>query len=316
MFVVAALGLLLASWLALFAVAVAGRRSRQSMTRRAKLIVMPTAKSVAASLPGAQARDAGPQVNRWLRRFFSVGLPRDWGMKSGGVRAVTIGFVASAGAWAVCGLALRLPLYVIIPIVCLAFLGIPRMLLKHEQAKAEHLLQDTFPDAVDMVVRMLRAGLPISSTVEAVAKEGPYPVADVFREIGDQIKIGIPINDALFAAGDRIGLADFRFFGVAVALQQSTGGNLAATLETLAEIMRKRRAMRLKGRATTGEARISAYILGGLPFLIIGILLLVDPAYLAPLIKDSRGNVIAGLALSGLVLGFTSMRRMMRQLEK
>ena len=138
------------------------------------------------------------------------------------------------------------------------------------------------------------------------------PVSDVFTNLADQMAIGITFEDALAVAGERVGLPDFRFFVTAVALQRATGGNLASTLEILSEIMRKRRAMRLKARAVTGEVRMSAYVLGSMPFFVIGGLLLVTPNYLEPLIVDSRGNVIIAMAVVSLAIGFGTIQRMMR----
>ncbi len=169
-----------------------------------------------------------------------------------------------------------------------------------------------FPDCIDMIIRMLRAGLPIGAAVRAVGDEGPPPVSAVFTTLADQMAIGIPFGDALAQAGQRIGLSDFRFFAVAVSLQRATGGNLATTLDILSDLMRKRRATRLKAKATTGEVRMSAYVLGAIPFLVIGGLLVMTPDYLQPLMHDQRGKfIIAGAAFS-LFMGFAIIRQMMR----
>jgi tight adherence protein B len=138
----------------------------------------------------------------------------------------------------------------------------------------------------------------------------------VFKDLADQVEIGIPFEDALTAAAERIGLPDFRFFSVAVVLQRATGGNLASTLELLSDIMRKRRAVRLKAQATTAEVRVSAYILGSMPFLVTGVLLLIQPGYLTPLVTDPRGKFILLAAAAMLTLGFLTMRRMMRRAVK
>jgi tight adherence protein B len=134
----------------------------------------------------------------------------------------------------------------------------------------------------------------------------------VFATIADQLKIGVPIEEAFDTSSRQIGLPDFRFFTVAVALQYSTGGNLTATLESLSDILRKRRATRLKAKAATGEIRITAYTLGGIPFLTTGALLILDPTYLTPLWTDPRGHMILGIAGGGLFLSYFSMRMMMR----
>jgi len=193
---------------------------------------------------------------------------------------------------------------------------LPRILFAREQRKAENKFTDFFPDAVDMGVRMLRAGLPISTAIRTIGNEAPAPVDGVFRKIADQVKIGIPFEEALASTSMQVGLPDFRFFSVAVTLQRATGGNLASTLETLSDIMRKRRAVRLKAQATTAEVRVSAYILGALPFLVTGTLLLIQPGYLTPLVTDPRGKIILGLAAAMLTIGFFVMRFMMRSAVK
>jgi tight adherence protein B len=130
--------------------------------------------------------------------------------------------------------------------------------------------------------------------------------------VAEQIEIGASIEEALDNASQQIALADFRFFTVAVALQHATGGNLAATLEILSDIIRKRRAVRLKAKATTAEIRVSAYVLGSLPLLIIGALLLIQPGYLSPLFQDPRGHIIIAIAAGLLLLAAISIRQMMR----
>jgi tight adherence protein B len=197
-----------------------------------------------------------------------------------------------------------------------AFVLLPRLLLAREQNKTEQNFTDFFPDAVDMGVRMLRAGLPISAAIRAIGNEAAAPVDGVFKALADQVEIGIPFEEALATTSVRIGLPDFRFFSVAVTLQRATGGNLAATLEILSDIMRKRRAVRLKAKATTAEVRVSAYILGSMPFLVTGVLLLVQPGYLAPLLSDYRGKFVLGTAIAMMSMGFLMMRQMMRSAIK
>jgi tight adherence protein B len=307
-----AVALLVVSWLVLLVAALIGREKRGKLNVRLGLVAAPDQVDSAAVATAALPTDALRAFDQRVRAAFAVRTPRKWAMHSGGLYLLAIGSILGGVSWLLFSALLHFPLPVAVLLVVGAFFFAPRTLLKREQSRVEQQFLNTFPDAIDMVIRMLRAGLPISATVRAVGTEGPRPVNEVFRAIGEQMDIGIPLNDALLISGERIGLADFRFFTVAVALQHSTGGNLASTLETIGEIMRKRRGMRLKGQATTGEVRVSAYILGGLPFLVTGVLLLINPSYLAPLVTDPRGNVIVGMALGGLFFGFMTMRRMMR----
>ena len=150
------------------------------------------------------------------------------------------------------------------------------------------------------------------AVISTVGQEAEPPLSTVFVKIADQTDIGLPLDQALATTSDSVDNPDFRFFAVAVALQQATGGNLTVTLETLSQIIRKRRAVRLKARAATSEVRISGIVLGAIPFVVTGLLLTVAPDYLAPLFADPRGNIILGMAVLGLLLAGITMRAMMR----
>jgi tight adherence protein B len=251
-------------------------------------------------------------LGQQLRRIFAVGLPRRWGMRAGAPALLIAALLGGAAAWFGLTAGLHMGNWISIPVTLgLCFLA-PRTLLKRQQGKADKAFMEVFPETIEMIVRMLRAGLPITGAVRAVGSEAPPPVDAVFTRIADEMAIGIPFEDALATAGHYIGLSDFQFFSVAVALQRATGGNLTQTLKILSDIMRKRRAMRLKARATTGEVRMSAYVLGAIPFVVLGGLLLMTPEYLAPLLADRRGNILIATAVIMLLAGFGTIRQMMR----
>jgi tight adherence protein B len=258
----------------------------------------------------------GERFNKRVRGFFTVGARYNWGMRSGWVKLVVVAVVMGVATWLFTSRAVGLSWWISV----LSGLGttylVPRLLLLREQRKAETLFMDLFPDAVDTIVRMLRAGLPMSSAVRIVGIEGTPPVSKIFMILSDQIKIGIPLEEALDSTSQQIGLQDFRFFAVTVLLQYSTGGNIASTLDVLASVIRKRRQMRLKASSATAEIRLTAYVLGALPFLTMGILLIMQPGYLTPLFNDPRGHVILGIAASGLLASFLSMRMMLKSVTK
>jgi tight adherence protein B len=258
-------------------------------------------------------REAGwsSVLGRQLRAVFSVLLSHNWGMKAGALTLMLTGSAGAGAAWLMIHLGLHLSDPITLVAMALGFFFAPRMLLKHQQSGADTKFMAVFPDSIDMIIRMLRAGLPVTVAVRSVGDEAPPPVAEVFTSLADQMAIGIAFEDALSAAGQRIGLADFRFFAVAVSLQRATGGNLATTLDILSDIMRKRRGMRLQAKATTGEVRMSAYVLGVIPFLIIGGLLIMTPDYLRPLISDRRGKIIIAVAVTSMLTGFVIIRQMM-----
>jgi tight adherence protein B len=143
----------------------------------------------------------------------------------------------------------------------------------------------------------------------------PFPVNVVFAKLSGQLRIGMPVEDALRQSSKSIRIPDFQFFAAAVVLQRTAGGNLLPTLEALGQLMRSRRAVQLKARAVTAEVRLTAYILSALPFLMIAALLVLSPSYLSPLFTDSRGHVILGLAAGGILTSAFVMRQMMRRIE-
>jgi tight adherence protein B len=155
-----------------------------------------------------------------------------------------------------------------------------------------------FPDAIELMVRGLRSGLPISETLGIVADELPGPVGVEFRGVSDKMKIGRTMEVALQETADRLGTPEFQFFVITLAIQRETGGNLAETLSNLADVLRKRAAMKLKIRAMSSESKASAMILGGLPFVVFGIISFISPDYMGGFFSDPR---LIATGLGGMV---------------
>jgi tight adherence protein B len=151
-----------------------------------------------------------------------------------------------------------------------------------------------FPDAIELMVRGLRSGLPITETIGIVAREIQGPVAQEFQIVVDSMKIGQTMEAALQEIAERLGTAEFQFFVITLGIQRETGGNLAETLANLADVLRKRSAMKLKIRAMSSEAKASAMILGALPFVVFGLIWMVNSGYLANFFVDQR-LIVAGL---------------------
>jgi tight adherence protein B len=151
-----------------------------------------------------------------------------------------------------------------------------------------------FPDAIELMVRGLRSGLPITETLGIVATEIPGPVGIEFRGVSDKMKIGRTMEVALQETADRLGTAEFQFFVITLAIQRETGGNLAETLSNLADVLRKRAQMKLKIRAMSSESKASAYIVGSLPFIVFGLVWMMNPGYMGGFFTDQR-LIVAGL---------------------
>ncbi len=167
-----------------------------------------------------------------------------------------------------------------------------------------------FPDALGMIVRAVRVGVGVGNAVVLVAEESQAPTSFEFRQLSEEIAIGRPLPDALRAMGARNRLPEYRFFATALSLQSQTGGGLAETLETLADTIRKRVAIKMRGHALAAEARLSCYVLGGLPFVVGGFIFVSNPSYISVLFTTSAGEKLLGLALVMLALGITVMQTM------
>jgi tight adherence protein B len=155
-----------------------------------------------------------------------------------------------------------------------------------------------FPDAIELMVRGLRSGLPITETLGIVASEIQGPVGVEFRIVADKMKIGRTMEAALQDTADRLGTAEFQFFVITLAIQRETGGNLAETLSNLADVLRKRAQMKLKIRAMSSESKASAYIVGSLPFVVFTLVWMINPHYMQGFFSDQR-LMVAGMG--GLV---------------
>lgn len=197
-------------------------------------------------------------------------------------------------------------------IAIVAGLGVPHWVVGVLAARRVNAFNDVFPDAIDLLVRGLKSGLPVSESVNAVGREMPGPVGQEFRRVTDAVRFGQPLDEALWDVSNRLGIAEFKFFVISLSVQKDTGGNLAETLGNLSDILRKRRQMKLKVRAMSSEAKASAMILGGLPFLMFAIIYALAPDYESMLFTDPRGKILLGLGVGIMTVGILVMRKMVR----
>jgi tight adherence protein B len=176
------------------------------------------------------------------------------------------------------------------------FLGVggPHFVIGKMIKRRVNKFTSNFPDAIELMVRGLRSGLPITETLGVVASEIPGPVGIEFRMVADKMKIGRTMEAALQDTADRLGTPEFQFFVITLAIQRETGGNLAETLSNLADVLRKRAQMKLKIRAMSSESKASAYIVGSLPFVVFGLVWMINPHYMAGFFSDQR-LMVAGI---------------------
>ena len=187
-----------------------------------------------------------------------------------------------------------LPVMLALLVGLLAGAGLPHFVLGFLINKRIKKFTANFPDAIELLVRGLRSGLPVSETLGVVAREVPGPVGEEFKLVTEKIRIGKPMEDALQDTADRLGTAEFQFFVITLAIQRETGGNLSETLSNLADVLRKRAQMKLKIRAMSSESKASAYIVGSLPFFVFAMVWWVNPGYLGGFFYEPR-LIVAGL---------------------
>jgi tight adherence protein B len=169
-----------------------------------------------------------------------------------------------------------------------------------------------FPEAIGLMVRGLKSGLPITETFQIVAQEIGDPVGPEFRQVTDQIRVGHPPEQALLDAATRVGVPELKFLTVTLSIQRETGGNLAETLENLDNILRRRRQMKLKIKAMSSEARASAMIIGALPFIMLALLSLVNHDYIALLFTTERGHHMLEFGGAMMSTGVGVMAKMVK----
>ncbi|HLN23443.1 MAG TPA: type II secretion system F family protein, partial [Patescibacteria group bacterium] len=169
---------------------------------------------------------------------------------------------------------------------------------------------DEFPNAVDYVIRSVRAGIPVSEAIRMAGAEVPEPVGSELKRIGDALSVGMELKESLESAAARIAIPDFTFFTVCLIMQRETGGQLTATLENLSSIVRQRREIRLKTHAMTAEGRMSAKVLGSLPFFTAAALYLLNPGYIGLLFTNPLGNQILVIACALLLAGVVFINRL------
>ncbi len=191
-----------------------------------------------------------------------------------------------------------------------AGVGLPHLVIGKMIKRRIAQFTSNFPDAIELMVRGLRSGLPITETLGIVAGELSGPVGVEFRGVADKMKIGRTMEAALQETADRLGTPEFQFFVITLAIQRETGGNLAETLSNLADVLRKRAQMKLKIRAMSSESKASAMIVGSLPFIVFGLVYMVNPQYLGGFFVDQR-LIVAGLGgMLWMSLGVFIMAKM------
>ena len=189
-------------------------------------------------------------------------------------------------------------------------LGFPRKVLNAKAAKRQKRFTQHFADAIDVIVRGIKSGLPVGECLNIIARESPEPVCSEFKLLVEGQKLGMTLKQALERSCRHMPTADMKFFAIVLNLQQQTGGNLAETLAGLSDVLRQRKKMADKVKAMSSEARMTATIIGSMPFLISGMIYLINPDYISLLWTDHTGKKIFYGGLAWMGTGVFIMKQM------
>jgi tight adherence protein B len=189
-------------------------------------------------------------------------------------------------------------------------IGVPHYVVGRAIKKRIGKFTAKFPDAIELLVRGLRSGLPITETIGVVGSELDGPIGEEFRSVSDKMKIGRTMDAALQDTADRLGTPEFQFFVITIAIQRETGGNLAETLANLATVLRLRGQMKLKIKAMSSESKASAYIIGALPFIVFGLIWFINGTYMQRFFTDERLMIIGGGGMIWMAIGAFIMKKM------
>ncbi len=191
-------------------------------------------------------------------------------------------------------------------------LGLPHKIVGFMIARRLSRFTTLFPEAIDLIVRGLKSGLPVTESIKVVGEEIGDPVGIEFRGIADAMKLGQSMEDSMWDTAKRLDTPDFKFFVISLSVQRETGGNLTETLDNLSDILRKRRQMKNKVKAMSSEAKASGIIIGSLPFIMFAIIYILNPGYVSQLFVDPRGQAMLAAGALSMLTGIAVMAKMIK----
>ena len=303
--------------LALMAFAFAGPNAEKARARRVVAVRARHSESANALVDAQMRRVAAMRSNK-MDAAASRFLPNPALLKK---RLAMTGKSWTVGQYGMTTLGITVVFTLLLSVIHLPFLlalligvvigaGFPHMAVGFFIKRRIAKFTAKFPDAIELLVRGLRSGLPITETIAVVAHEVDGPVGVEFKNITDKMKIGRTMDAALQDTADRLGTPEFQFFCITIAIQRETGGNLAETLANLATVLRMRGQMKLKIKAMSSESKASAYIVGSLPFIVFGMIWMINGSYMQGFFIDQRLMVAGGGGLLWMGIGAFIMAKM------
>ncbi len=223
-------------------------------------------------------------------------------------------FMITAGVLGVGGFLIMMIVHAgLIPALGVGFAagcGLPFWMLSYLKKRRENKFLAQFPDAVDVIVRGIKAGLPLLDSLKLIATDADEPVRSEFRSIVDTQTIGMPIGEAAMKLYESIPVPEANFFGIVIFIQQRAGGNLSEALGNLSRVLRDRKKMKAKIQAMSQEAKASAAIIGALPLAVMTLVWITSPAYISLLWTDPLGHIMLACSGAWMLTGVLVMRKM------
>ena len=268
----------------------------------------------AANDPGARRKQLlkGLKEQERAQRKASVSLEAK--MRQAGLDVPVRWFWIASGALAVVVflllLILRQPLWAAGGLAFGAGLGLPRWVIGFLANRRTKAFTSHFSDAIDIIVRGIKSGLPVQDCLRIIARESPAPLGPEFQLLVESLAMGVTVEQGMEKMYQRMPTSELRFFAIVLSIQSKTGGNLAEALGNLSGVLRARKLMREKIKALSSEATASAMIIGCLPPGVITLITLASPAYMAVMFNDPRGHMMLLGGGMWMSLGIFVMRRM------
>lgn len=218
-----------------------------------------------------------------------------------------LALVVLAAAWVLSGKPL-----VALGLSFAAGLGLPRWVVGMLGARRMGKFTSTFSDAMDVITRGIKSGLPVQDCLKIIARESPQPLAEEFRRLVESLGMGMSVDQATEKMFERMPTTEVKFFQIVLSIQQKTGGNLAEALGNLSGVLRARKLMAEKIKALSSEAIASSFIIGSLPPGVVLLICITSPTYMVPMFTDPRGHIMLGGGVMWMLTGIFVMRRMIK----
>ena len=286
----------------------------QALTTGTRAEKIRRAKAAAVQDPGARRKQLLKTLKDQELRQRKASLSLSARLQQAGLSITVSQFWMGSGVIgliaAVIGLVLHAPLLVALGLAFIGGLGLPRWIVGFLATRRLKAFTSHFADAIDIIVRGIRSGLPVNDCLRIIGRESPAPLGPEFVRLVENLGMGLSMDQALNKVYERVPTSELRFFTIVLAIQQKTGGNLAEALANLSSVLRARRLMREKIKAMSSEATASAFIIGCLPPGIVTLIMIVRPEYMSLMFTDSRGHLMLMGGSFWMCTGIFVMRRM------